>query len=249
MDTVPAQPAPFGEPSHISPIGRVFGIFWEPKRTFTDIVAKPGWWVPLVLTILFALVYMYAFNQTIGIETFLRQQFETSPQLQDLSPEQRDQAIAVQLRIVPYTMYAGAVIGTPVFYLLAALVLMYAFRITAGSQVKFKQSFAITAHSFVPGILHSLLAIVVMQFVHPDDFDLQNPVMSNLGWLMGESSPAWLIAFARSFDLFAFWIMALLAMGFVAATRKLRFGKAFMTVLALWFVMVLLGVGWTAMFG
>lgn len=248
MESEPAQPAPFGEPSHISPIGRVFGIFWEPKRTFTDIIAKPGWWVPMVMLILFGLVLMYTFNQTIGIESLLRQQFETNSRLQELSAEQRNQAIAVQLRIVPYTMYAGALIGPPVVYMLIALVLMYAFRITAGSQVNFKQSFAITTHSFLPGMLHTVLAIIVMQFVHPDDFDLQNPVMSNLGWLLGESSPAWLNAFARSFDLFAFWYVALLAMGFAAATRKLRFGKAFMTILGLWFVMVLIGTGWAAMF-
>ena len=240
--TTDVAPQPMGS------LSRIFGIFWEPKRTFENIAASPSWWAPLILLILLGLVFMIAFQQTVGFDTFLEQQMAKEPRLQDLSEEQRAQAMAMQSKIMPFMMFGGAVVAAPVIYLLTALFTMLAFRIMAGSQVTFKQSFAISTHAWLPTGVSAMLAILVMQFVHPSDFDLENPVMLNLGWLVdSETTSAWLYGLLSSIDVFSFWVMALLAMGFAAATRKLRFGKAYTIVVSLWLVMIVIKVGWLAL--
>ena len=245
MSTTPTA-APYDTPASKSALARIFGVFWEPGNTFQDIVARPGWWAPLVLMIVVGLVVMWVFVTQIGVETMLQQQFETNRQLQQLSAEQRAQTMALQMRIVPIAMFVSILVGAPVFYLLAALVLMFLYRIVASSQVTFKQSFGITVHAFLPSMLSGLLAIVVMVFVRPTDFDIQNPVMTNAAWLLGESSPMWLKALAGSLDLFSVWILILLAIGFAATRRKLGLGQSFVIAAIPWAVMVLIKTGWTA---
>ena len=70
-----------------------------------------------------------------------------------------------------------------------------------------------------------------------------------MGWFLDPSSTAvWLKQVATSLDLFTFWIMALLALGFSVMAKKMRFGKAFAAILSLWVVMVVIKVGWTLIF-
>jgi len=248
MSDMNTAPAPIDQ-QPMSPIGRVFGVFWEPGRTFRDIVAKPSWLLPVILMVAFGLIFIFAMQQSIGIETMMRAQFDRSPQLQNMSTEQREQILAMQMRFIPIFMYVGVLIGAPVFYLVVALVLMYAFRIIRGSEVKFKQAFGITTHAFLPTMISGIMAVLVMQFINPADFDMQNPVMSNLGWLAGNDAAAWMKALLGSFDLFSFWVMILLAIGFAATKKKLSTGSAFATILPFWILMVLFRVGTASLQG
>jgi hypothetical protein len=89
-----------------------------------------------------------------------------------------------------------------------------------------------------------------MFLTEPDDFDLRNPVALNLGFFLDpQSSPKWLVSLGTSLDLMSFWTMALLATGFSVAGRNLSWSKAFAGVVMPWLILVLLKVGWTAMFG
>src|SRR5512137_914777 len=49
MATTTPIPAPEA-PVTISPFGRVIGVFFSPGKTFEDIVRKPSWMLPLLLT-------------------------------------------------------------------------------------------------------------------------------------------------------------------------------------------------------
>ena len=92
-------------------------------------------------------------------------------------------------------------------------------------------------------ILRHLLSIVVAFLKNPDDFNVQNPLAFNLGAFMDPvTANKFLYTFAVSFDLFAFWIITLEAIGLAAAAgkKKLSFGSAFFAVLASWVVLVLL---------
>ena len=56
----PEQAQPFeSQPSGMSEISRVTGVFFEPAKTFEDVAARPTFWVPLVLVLLFATVYLF----------------------------------------------------------------------------------------------------------------------------------------------------------------------------------------------
>ncbi|MCP5116542.1 MAG: hypothetical protein GY953_37415 [bacterium] len=230
----------------MSPLARLFGIFWEPKRTFQDIINHPGFWLPLLLMVALGVVYIALFQQTVGVEELLRQQLAKQPNAQEIPPGQMGMVVT----FTTVTMFVGAALGAPIAYAVIALILMFAFRILAGSEVKFKQAFGISVHAFLPTVITSVLAIIVMQTVRPADFDLQNPIMSNLGWLVDtEASAGWLYSLASSIDVFMLWIVVLLAMGFATATRKCSTGTGIAIVGSLWALVIVVKVGWSALFG
>ncbi|HVX67857.1 MAG TPA: hypothetical protein VHA11_14695 [Bryobacteraceae bacterium] len=68
-------------------------VIVEPKPAFADIVARPGWWLPMIVLALLSVVYMAAFSSHVGWEQFMRHQMDTNKQTQNLSAEQRETQI------------------------------------------------------------------------------------------------------------------------------------------------------------
>jgi hypothetical protein len=88
-------------------------------------------------------------------------------------------------------------------------------------------------------MIYTALALVVLYLKNPEDYDLQNPLMFNVGAFLSQDAPAWLRRMGTSLDLFSFWVMALLAIGIVAASRKkMSFGKALAGVAIPWMLYV-----------
>ncbi len=238
------QPRPMSEP------GRLIGMFWEPTAVFQDLAQRPRWWVPMLLVVAGSLIYTYAFSQIVGWRAFLEREFAQNERLQQMSAEMQRQIIQQQLGIVEVMSYVGALVGSVVVLVVVAALLLLVFKVAGGADLTFRHSFGITCYSWLPFVLYQALALVVMAFGRPEDFDLKNPLPFNPGWFLDPSaSPAWLVALASSVDLFSLWALALLALGFSVATRKIKFGKAFTIVLLAWGIYVLLKTGWAALFG
>lgn len=231
-------------------LGRLTGIFWDPKPVYQDLAARPRWWVPILLTTAAALAYVAAFSHRIGWEQFLEQELRSNPRLQQLSVEQQREILARQTKFVGVAGYAGAAVGTAVVCVVVAAVFLFVFRVFGGAELGFRHSLSITAYSFLPNALASALAIVVVTQTDPADFDLRNPLMLNAAWLVrSEGAPAWLRTLAASLDLFSIWTLLLLALGYSVAARKLRYSKSLALVLAVWGAYVALKTAWSALVG
>lgn len=240
----------FEEPRPMSELGRLFGVFWEPKPVFQDLAARPRWWVPLILMICLALCFVFAISHYIGWDTVLERQFQSNPRIQQLSPAQQQAIIQRTGKFVSISAYAGAALGTPAMMLLVAGMLLLLFRTVAGAEVSFRQAFSFTSYSFLPTGLSTILAIVVVSFVHPADFDVENPLALNLGWLVdSQTAPKWLYSLATSVDFFVIWLILLLALGFSVAAKRLSYKKSLTLVVSAWLVLVLIKAGWRSMFG
>jgi Yip1-like protein len=236
-------------PQRMGELGRITGVFWSPGAAFKDIAARPAPWVPIVIMMITGLILTYTFTQMVGVEAFLEQELANNSRVQELPLEQQQQIIEQQGGVVGVMMYLGPTVFMVIILALVAGALLLLMKIGGGSEVTYGQSFGITAYAWMPYALLSLLALIVL-FVNPSDFDLQNPLPFNIGWFLDPaSSPAWMISLLKSIDLFAFWAMALMAFGFSAAARKLSFGKAFGLVLTAWLVVVVVKTGWAAAFG
>ena len=74
MATIPV-PAPEAQVS-ISPFGRVLGVLFSPGKTFEDIVRKPSWMLPLVLTTILSIAVSFSIGQRINWREFMSQQIE-----------------------------------------------------------------------------------------------------------------------------------------------------------------------------
>ena len=242
MEEQTAQPESMGE------IGRLTGIIWEPKPVFENLAARPRWWAPIILLTVISVIFVFTFSRVVGWEGYVRQQIDkqaqTNPQMAQMSPEQRERAVELSTTIAKYGGLGGSLVGVTLSTLLIAAIMLGSLNLLGGAGLKFREVFSVTSYSFLPSAISSLLAIVVMLLKNPEDFDLQNPLPANLGaFLSTQTTPKWLIALAGSFDLFIFWIMLLMALGFSVVAKRLSFGKSLTLVLIPWAVYVLIKVG------
>jgi hypothetical protein len=240
------EPAPQG----MSEFARVTGVFFEPKKTFQDIAARPTFLIPMILVIVFGMAYSIQIGQRIGWDRVARHQIEMSSRSQQMTPEQREQGVAVGVKIASIVQYVGPLFGVPISNLIIAGVLLGIVAGIMSAPVKFKQVFAVSAWSGLPTIIFSLLGIILMYVKNPDDFNINNPLVFNPGALMDpQTTSKFVYSLASSLDLFTFWTILLIATGLKAAAgKKLSFGGALFSVLLPWGIVVLCKAGFAGMF-
>jgi hypothetical protein len=230
--------------------GRLVGALFSPRATFESVARKPSWLVPLLLLMAVSVTVVYSYSHRVGWRGFMEKQMAQNSRIAQMSPQQQKVLLERQVRLAPILGYAGSTVGTVVIVLVVAGLFLGAFNIVFGTTIRFKQSLGITTHAFLPGVVKGILGLVVIWAKPPEGIDLQNLVMSNAGAFLSANAANWMKALFTSFDLFAFWIMALLAVGYAAAgsSRKLKVGSALAVVVSLWLIWVLGIVGFTAMF-
>lgn len=238
------QETPAAEP--MGQFDRLAGALFDPKPAFADIAARPGgWWLPLVLLVVSTVGFVFAFTQHVGWERFMRQELAQSEQVQQMSVEQQEQILEQQLQFVPLVAHIQSVLAWPIVTLAVGGVFIFVFNVLLGSQLSFRQVYAIVCYGFLPQVLGGVLATGVMFLKDPAEFDLQNPVASNLGVFLDPSTdPAWLISLLGSVDAFSIWVLLLLATGFSAAARKIAWSKAFTWVVLTWVLFVAVKGAW-----
>lgn len=233
---------------------RLTGVFFEPGKAFADIAERPTWFVPLLLIILATVAFYVTYGQHIGWRSFVQDQIDNNAsmqrQMQNLSPEQRQQSMAVQEKFMPIVYEVGPVIGMPLLYLFSSLILLGIASGLMSAGVKFKQIFAIECYAGLVGIVAKALGIVVMFLKNPEQFNLMNPLAFNPAAFMDPATPhKFLYTVAMSLDLFTIWVILLTAVGLKAAAgKRLSFGGALFAVVLPWAVLVLIGATIAGMF-
>lgn len=248
MATTTPIPAPEAQAA-ISPLGRIMGIFFSPKATFEDIVRKPSWVLPIVLTTILSVAVSFSINQRINWREFMSQQIEKSPRAAQMSAEQKQQQIEGGAKFTPPFTYAIGLCGPILAALIIGLVMWGAYSLFGGISTNFSTAFSITANAFLTGLVSSPLFILILYLKPFGTADLDNPVAANLAAVLPEDSAKWLVALGKSFDLFTFWTLILLAIGFAAVNpKKLKGAKSFTIAFSVWAVYVLCRVGWALIF-
>ena len=243
------------QPQGMSEASRLSGVFFEPKKAFEDIAARPFFWVPLILTIVAGLIFVTMLGQHIGWSQIIRQQMQSNPrsaqQMDQLPPDQRERMIEMQTRFVPFGFYGGALLGGPIFFLIAGLILLGITRGIMSAPIRFKQVFAILCYASMPTIIQTILTTVVMFLKKPEEFNLQNPLAFNPGAFMDPTTTSkFLYALASAIDVFTIWRIVLIAVGLKAAGgRKLSFGGALTAVALPWVIIVLIRASLANVFG
>jgi len=247
LQQAPEAPEP---QEKISAFSRVVGVIFSPKPTFQSIARRPSWLLPTILLCLASLAYIMAFGSRPGAwRQYMQSQFDRSSRVQQLSDQQRQQALAMQLKITPIITPVIVVIATFASIMVAALVLWGLFSGGAGLKFGFKQALGIVAHGWMPYFFSGLLATVVTLVKDPADIDLEHPLASNVGAFLPSDTSKFLLTFCQSLDIFTIWALCLVALGFAAiAPKKLKFGGALATIVITWLVYVLIRSGLTAAF-
>ncbi len=234
---------------------RLINTFIAPSKTFADIRRNASWWVPWLISAIFALSFGIVAVQKIDMARFVQQQIEKSPSAQQrmerLSPEQRAQGMAIQATITKVTFYL-----IPLFSLIAGLiiaaVLMAIFNFMLGAEVPFSRALAVTFYAGVPGILKSILLMVsLIASADPSTIDIAgSPMPTNLAFFLDPQGNKFIYSILGSLDIFTIWFVVLLGMGFAIASsnRKPTVSTGITTVFIAFLILALCGAGWKSMF-
>jgi Yip1 domain len=242
--TTSSMPAPEAQAA-LGPIGRIIGVFFSPKATFEDIVRKPSWVVPVVLLTVLSLCVSFAINQRINWREFMSQQIEKSSGAANMSAEQKEQRIEGGAKFSPPFTYAIGLLGPILATMVVALVMWGGYNLLGGANTTFGTALGVTSHAFLTGLVSSPLFILILYLRPYGTVDLDNPVAANLAAILPEDSAKWLVALGKSIDLFSFWTLILLAIGFAATNpRKLKGSKSFSIAFGIWAAFVICRVGW-----
>jgi hypothetical protein len=240
--------APPPVPQPMSEASRLVGVFVSPQSTFPDIVRRPRWWIPMILLAIMSTIVVSAYGRHVGWERTIRQAMERNPRTEQMSAQQREQAIQVTTRVTSVAAYGAGIFGA-ISMMVVAAVLIFLFNILMSADLKFPSMLGIVGYSFLPTLISSALTLVVMFMKDPEDFDIQRPLAFNIGAFLPEGTPRWAVLAGNSFDLFSFWIIALLAIGVSSSVRRITFTKALLTILFPWAIVVVLRVAYTVAFG
>lgn len=248
MTTGTVEPsAPVVEAPAKNSFQRIVGALFAPAETFRDIARKPDILVPLILIVLIGYASTFIVLPKMDWDAIVAQQAEAmqkqNPNLSDSDVERMGKITRSAGTVMAYVMPLVMI----VWYVIVAGVLLLIFRLFGGEGT-FKQAFSTTLYAWMPMVLAAIIGTVVIaargDLVDPTT--MATLVKSNPAFLVDPKEQAALFAMLSSFDIFTFWTLALLIIGFATMSRTSK-GKAAGIVLPLWIVLVVIKVGFAAL--
>jgi hypothetical protein len=150
----------------------------------------------------------------------------------------------------PIMKWGGPLIGPPVLiFVVAALMLLLVYLM--GSETTYKRLLGVTSHTyFFYYLVYSGLTVAVFLLASdPKSIDIQNPVYTNLGFLVEAKDGPVINKILSSLDIITIYIICLLGLGMSKVSERMKSGRGIVLVASIYIVYVLLGVGWRAIFG
>lgn len=226
-------------------LSRIAGVFVEPGITFEDIAKRPDFVAPLILLILVAISVVETMLTKVGMENVVMRALTQSGQAAKMSTAQLAQAVHRSAAIAGVFAQISAVLGVPIFMLVVAGFGMVVLRGFFGSEAKFKQVFSATCYAYMPSIVGGVMAVAVMLFGDPANFNPQSPAPTNLGFFLNPLTTSHaVLSLASSLDVIILWFLILLAMGLSRVTqKKVKTSSLFMIFAGAWILLVIVKVG------
>jgi hypothetical protein len=250
--TTPASNAPGPEVPRLNFVQRLVGAYVSPQETYEDINRKGSWLGIFLIIAVLAAALGYLPQRLMGPEAYMRKALAMNPMTKNMSEEQIKQILdRPQNAFQKYSSIIFAPVAVLVAYIVSAAALLLIF-VLMGGGLTFKKSLTFTIWGMAPpGLVGSLLAILFLFVKDPESLEVDPSanVVSNLGALVSAKEHGVLHSLLASIDLFSFWTIFLLALGFsVASNGKLSKGKAAAGVTVAWGIYVLGKVGFSAIF-
>jgi hypothetical protein len=244
------EPVLVTEGKPLSQVERVVDTFVAPSKTFTDILRSTSWWLPALLFFIVSAGFAYTVDKKIGFEVVTEQAIQQSQAAQDrlssLTAAQRALAIHRQAVGTKYVSYVGGIFFL-LFGLIAALLNWATINFGFGAKTTFGQNYALQMYTSLPLVLKSLLSmILVFAGVNTENFNMQNPIGTNLGFYFTDSA-AWVKTALTFFDLFGIWALVIATIGLSIISGKSK-GAAAAVVFGWWFFFLVIITGMTAAF-
>jgi hypothetical protein len=256
---VPPPPPPF--PHKEQPVGPVLstgetltGIFFDPGRVFDSFRVKPRFLIAGLICVLSFLAFNIAYIQKVGYENLVNAEMEMNPRAGDMSPEQRERTISIQMNpVVRGIRYGAPLMNFVVIFALGAVLYMLGAMLMT-KQMSYTQALSVWTYSSYPPLLLAMLLNIILVFVNTPT-DVANIVRgqtglvhANLSILVDPTASPVLATALASLDVFALYGLFLAALGMQRVAR-LKSGAAWTIVIALWLVGLVLRLALALAFG
>ncbi|HET8888364.1 MAG TPA: YIP1 family protein [Candidatus Angelobacter sp.] len=249
----PTAPEPTGP--GLSEPQRLVNVFIAPSKTFADLKRNPSWWVPWLISAVFTLIFSVIAVQKIDMARFVQEQIDRSPRaqkrLENLTPEQRAQGMAIQATFTKVGFYAAPIL-TLLGGLIVAAVLMFVYNFILGAEVPFPRAMAVVFYAGIPGILGTILLIIsFLASSDPNTIDItRNPMPTNPAFFMDPEGNKVLYGLASAIDIFKIWWVCLIGLGFSAASsnKKPNVATSITAAFVCYGIVVLIGIGFKVIF-
>jgi hypothetical protein len=194
------------------------------------------------VTTLFSVVWM---SKVDPVE-FMRARIEEAPRADRMTPEQKARVVESTAGVLKPRVLGGTLVVTPLIAVGVAALYLLVFRFFLADELSFRQSMAVVTWAFLPvAIVTTSLTLLTLALKGDWSIDPSHALQANLALALDrESTPRPLYTLASSVDLFTFWQLWLLSLGYAAATRR-KLSSAAWAVIALWVVWVIVKVGFT----
>lgn len=231
-----------------SSFAQIFEVLLSPTKTFEQLARKPSWVLPFIISIILGLVLTAVVVPMIDWGEVIRAQVEATGQ--NVPAEQLDQQIEFMQKFGSVIAWVSTLVMPLILYPVMTLIFWVAFKVM-GSAMTFKQGLSVLLHGFTPyWLVSSVLSIpVVLAQGEVTTEQVQNSsyLMSNLAFLATEDTSPAVASLLGSMDLFTFWTLALLTIGFRIVAR-VSTTKAAAIPVGLWLIYVLGKAGLTMVF-
>lgn len=222
---------------------RMVGVFGAPVVTMLDIARRPDFLVALIVLIVISIGANIVAMPRLDVESEIRDQLTERGLTEEQIEKQLDMVTRINKVATPLTA-----IFVPLIILAIAGILLLAFKVFGGEGT-FKQALGITTYSWFPLLLKGVITVALLltrTSVTPSQ--MTTLLKSNLGFLASADDAPALFAFLSSLDVFVFWTLFLLIVGFAESSRFTR-GKAAAMIISLWGIAVLARAGFAAVTG
>lgn len=212
---------------------RLGGVYFSPRETFLEIGRSPAMLVPLIVLVLLSAFSAYWIMKRVDLQAATRGQLEQAVQDGKMTQEQMNQQLAIVSKIAPLSVVTGGISGIVLCLIIAGFGKL--FSLFAGAENRFKPLFAVTLYVMIAvSIVSTVLMILILQLKGPGNMqlaDVNSILASNLGALLEailgvDVLPKFVFGLAKAVDIFAIWMIALLAIGFAAVSKKLKTSTA-----------------------
>ncbi|MBK5258483.1 MAG: YIP1 family protein [Thermoanaerobaculia bacterium] len=247
IESNPAAPAPPPIPAQAPPattngFQRLVGVLFNPIETLREIAARPDILVPLALILMISIASSIVIMPRVDFESAIRDSMADANS--DMSKEDLDRTVRFATASAKVLGYAAPLLNF-IFFAAIAGILLLAFRLFGGDGT-YKQAFSVTLYAWIPLLIKGVVMLIILlaKGAVPAD-QLNNLVMSNLGFLADMKANAVAHALLSSLDIFTIWSLALFIIGFSFVSRFSR-ARSAAIILSLWFAMLIVKVGFAA---
>ena len=200
-----------GDKKPMNIFSRIINVFVAPQSTFEAEREQPKWLVPFIIYMVLMLSWT-AIVQPVLVETqreAMMEQFDK----QNLSEEQREQAMQRAEQMRGIMTWVGVVVSQVVMLLIVAAVWLFVSNVLLGGGARYVHTLSITAYSWL---------IIVVGLM------IKAPIILNKNTVDVHFSPATFLSDTDSFvykllsqfDLFNIWSFFIVSIGIAVVTRK-----------------------------